>query len=220
MGDRQTIILSDFDGTLTSRDTLIEFLRYAKGTAALLAALLLFSPLLVLMKLHLYSNGRAKQRLFSYFFKDMALEDFDDVCRRFAKARQDLLRRGGKEMIADAAARGIPVFVVSASIDNWVLPFFDVCASFCGHHTGENTAADGFRLTVIGTQIEVCEGKLTGRFLTPNCYGGEKVTRVRAAVPELASNRPHYYIIAYGDSRGDKEMLDFADEGHYKPFRS
>jgi len=25
-------------------------------------------------------------------------------------------------------------------------------------------------------------------------------------------------VIAYGDSRGDREMLEFADEAHYKAF--
>ena len=31
--------------------------------------------------------------------------------------------------------------------------------------------------------------------------------------------RSQYEIEAFGDSRGDKEMLAFADKGHYKPFR-
>ena len=29
-----------------------------------------------------------------------------------------------------------------------------------------------------------------------------------------------YDLIAFGDSRGDKELLDFADKGFYKPFRN
>lgn len=33
------------------------------------------------------------------------------------------------------------------------------------------------------------------------------------------SDRSLYEIEAFGDSRGDKEMLVFADKGHYKPFR-
>jgi hydroxymethylpyrimidine pyrophosphatase-like HAD family hydrolase len=31
--------------------------------------------------------------------------------------------------------------------------------------------------------------------------------------------RSEYEIEAFGDSRGDKEMLAFADKGHFKPFR-
>ena len=93
--------------------------------------------------------------------------------------------------------------VVSASIDNWVAPFF--CHEENGHH-----------LSIVGTRIEVVDGKVTGRFLTANCYGPEKVRRVQAL---LSRARDHYHITAYGDSRGDKEMLQYADERHYKPFR-
>ena len=46
-------------------------------------------------------------------------------------------------------------------------------------------------------------------------YGQEKVERIRSLFPQ----RDTYQLIAYGDSRGDKEMLDYADEKHYRPFR-
>ena len=69
---------------------------------------------------------------------------------------------------------------------------------------------------MLGTQIEVIDGILTGRFISPNCYGIEKVRRIKQV---LVEPRSHYYIIAYGDSRGDKEMLDYADEEYFRPFR-
>ena len=52
----------DFDGTLTTSDTLLEFIKYAKGKGRFLMVFLMYSPLLVLMKLHLYPNWKAKQR--------------------------------------------------------------------------------------------------------------------------------------------------------------
>ena len=51
----------DFDGTLTTSDTLLEFIKYAKGRSRFLMVFLMYSPLLVLMKLHLYPNWKAKQ---------------------------------------------------------------------------------------------------------------------------------------------------------------
>ena len=57
-------------------------------------------------------------------------------------------------------------------------------------------------------EIEVIDGRLTGRFLTPNCYGQEKVRRILTLHPD----RSAYHLTAYGDSRGDREMLAFADE--------
>lgn len=61
----------DFDGTLTSHDSFLAFIRYACGAWAFWLGLLRYSPWLILMKLHLYSNGKAKQKVFSHFFKGM-----------------------------------------------------------------------------------------------------------------------------------------------------
>ncbi|MBQ6200004.1 MAG: haloacid dehalogenase-like hydrolase [Prevotella sp.] len=181
----------DFDGTLTTRDTLIAFIRYACGTPRFLLGFLLHAPLLVLMKLRLYSNGKAKQRLFSWFFRGMPIETFDALCQSFASTHRHLLRPETVRLLQQALSEGSEVLVVSASIDNWVQTFFPA-------------------VTVLGTQIEVIDGRLSGRFLTPNCYGQEKVRRILALHPD----RSAYRLTAYGDSRGDRELLAFADEAH------
>jgi HAD superfamily hydrolase (TIGR01490 family) len=194
------IVAFDFDGTLTTKDTLIEFIRYACGTRAFLFGFLRYVHLLMLMKLGLYPNYKAKQKVFAHFFEGMKIEEFDGLCQHFAKDNQHLLRPKGVEAIQQALAEGAEVLIVSASIDNWVKAFFN---------TKETS------LCVVGTQIEIKDGLLTGRFLTKNCYGQEKVNRILALYP----NRSEYHLTAYGDSRGDKELLAFADESHYKPFR-
>lgn len=197
---KEKILLFDFDGTLTRRDTLLEFIRYARGTDGLLIGLLLSLPSLVLMKLHLADNGQTKERLFARCFKDMDISYFNLLCQRFAyDKRKRLLRTDGMGALKKGLDEGARVMVVSASVDNWVAPFFK----------GERQPE------IVGTQIEVKDGRLTGRFLTPNCYGAEKVRRIKAL---LTMPRTHYYIKAYGDSRGDKEMLEYADEGLYKQF--
>ena len=185
----------DFDGTLTTRDTLLEFIRFACGTPRFLLGFLLYSPLLVLMKLRLYSNGKAKQRVFSHFFKGMAIAEFDALCQDFARTHRHLLRPDVVSRLEQALAEGAEVLIVSASIDNWVQPFFK------NHQPVP---------MVLGTQIEVIDGRLTGRFLTPNCYGQEKVRRILALYPD----RSEYHLTAYGDSRGDREMLALADDPH------
>ena len=190
------VVAFDFDGTLTTRDTLLAFIHYAKGTRAFLWGFLRHAHLLVLMKLGFYPNWKAKQRVFSYFFKGMTLDVFDALCQQFAADNRHLLRPEGIQSVQQAQADGAEVLIVSASIDNWVQPFFP-------------------SVKVVGTQIEVANGRLTGRFLTPNCYDEEKVRRILALYPD----RHEYHLTAYGDSRGDKELLAFADEAHYKPFR-
>ncbi len=212
--EKKKIYCFDFDGTLTTSDTLLEFIKYAKGRGRFLMVFLMYSPLLVLMKLHLYPNWKAKQRIFSHLFEGMRKEKFDALCRGFAEEHQHLLRPQGVTRVHEALAEGSEVFIVSASIDNWVRPFFQV------------RGLDA--IEVLGTQVEVVDGKLTGRFKTNNCYGKEKVRRITKALTKQSADtdcsthppfdRSQYDIEAFGDSRGDKEMLSFADKGHYKPF--
>ena len=222
----QNISAFDFDGTLTTRDTLLLFIRHACGWWALFGGLLLFSPLLVLMKLHLADNGRTKERLFRHYFRGMLERDFDALCQSFARSHTHILRTAGLRTVQQALDRGDRVVVLSASIDRWVeaclRPFLVSSSQF----------------QVLGTEIEVVDGRLTGRFATPNCYGPEKVRRLKEFLKEVSprgdvegatkvSPRGDVegalegtpFIIAYGDSRGDKELLAYADESHYKPFR-
>ena len=200
---KKKIYCFDFDGTLTTNDTLLEFIKYAKGRGRFLMVFLMYSPLLVLMKLHLYPNWKAKQQIFAHLFAGMRIEKFDALCRGFAEESQHLLRPKGITLVHEALVAGAQVFIVSASIDNWVRPFFDI----------RNLKG----VQVLGTQIEVEDGKLTGRFKSNNCYGKEKVHRIAEALKSF--ERSEYEIEAFGDSRGDKEMLAFADKGHFKPFR-
>jgi HAD superfamily phosphoserine phosphatase-like hydrolase len=90
------------------------------------------------------------------------------------------------------------VAVVSASAENWVKPW-------CDKHN----------LICIGTKLQVKDNQLTGKILGKNCHGPEKVCRIK----ENFNLSQFDEIIAYGDTAGDKEMLDMADLKHYKPFR-
>ncbi|MCF0197755.1 MAG: HAD-IB family phosphatase [Bacteroidaceae bacterium] len=199
MKNSKTVCAFDFDGTLTTKDTLLEFIRYAKGNLSFVVGFSLFTPLFILMKLNVMPNWKVKQWLFSWYFKGMRLDDFNDVCKRFALDKSSLLRPCGMQCVTKAIDTGAAVVIVSASIDNWVTPFFK-----------------GLPVAVCGTSVEVADGRLTGRFSSPNCYGEEKVRRLLALHPDRTS----YGLIAYGDSDGDKALLSFADEVYYKPFRS
>lgn len=188
----------DFDGTLTKGDSLLGMIRHRCGFLGLFGVLLLHAPLLLMMKVGLYPNWKVKQKVFRMCFGGMTLAAFDDLCRDYAETHMGMMKADGLRCIDDALQRGSKVVIISASIDNWVRPFFR-------HRDG---------IEIVGTKVEVVGGKLTGRFLTANCYGQEKVLRLLQLYPD----RDTYKLVAYGDSRGDKELLAFADEGYYKVF--
>lgn len=196
------IAVFDFDGTITRKDTLIEFIRFVKGSVALYCGLLLHLPCLILMKLHLYDNSTMKEKVFAWFFRGMAIQQFDELAKAFYQSNADkLIYSQAKGRIAAHKRKGDIVVILSASIENWVQPFAIALQ------------AD----VLLATQAQVIEGKLTGKFATKNCYGVEKVDRLKVWLDTNITELP--YIIAYGDSRGDKELLDFANEKHYKPFK-
>lgn len=202
---KQKLYCFDFDGTLTSSDTMIELIRYAKGTRRLFGGLMANIWFLVMMKLHLYPNWRCKERILSYFFGGMNIADFNKLCISFANSRHPLVRPQAIAEVNDIMANGGKALVVSASAENWVRPLLE--KAFC---TIPNLSA---------TQLEVADGKITGRIIGKNCYGEEKVNRIEEYLKANNIRRQDYYIYAYGDSAGDKQMMEYADESFYKPFR-
>lgn len=205
--EKKKIYVFDFDGTLTTADTLLEFIRFAAGRRRMLWGFALHAPWLVLMKLGLYPNYKAKQRVFAHFFGGMEAGRFRALCEQFARQGRHLLRPAALRFVDKVRPGADGMAIVSASIDDWVEPFARL---YMGRQR------DGAPIAVLGTKVEVgADGRLTGRFATANCYGPEKVRRIAAVWPR----RDDCFITAFGDSRGDKEMLSYADEGYYKPFR-
>ena len=191
---KRCIAVFDLDGTLTTKDTLLEFIKFACGVPRLYWGFLLFCPILILMKLHLFPNWKAKQLFFSHFFKGWEYNDFKAKGQLFANEIEKMENRKMLEKLNDHLNHSDVVYVISASIFEWVQPWCEKIGVS----------------RVLATQIEVdANGIISGRFATKNCYGKEKVRRLLEVEPERRS----YILYAYGDSRGDKEMIAFSDYG-------
>jgi phosphatidylglycerophosphatase C len=193
------LALFDFDGTITTDDSLIRFIRFVVGDVKMLWGVLLLSPMLIAYKLKLIPNYKAKQMTLSYFFKGIAEHQFQKVTEEYSLKHIDtMLRPKAMERIAWHKEQEHTVVVVSASIECWLKPWCD---------------RNG--LDLIATKIEIKNGLVTGKLLTKNCYGIEKANKVK----EVYILDDYDYIYAYGDSRGDRELLELASESFYKPFR-
>ena len=192
--DKRVVAVFDFDGTITTCDTFIAFIRYVFGARRLWLGFLLHSVFLVGYLLRLYPNYKLKQRIFSHFFRGMEQARFRDLGTQFQTVIDAHVRPSVSQELQKHISQQHQVYVVSASIFEWVAPW---C---CQHGVSQ----------VIATEAETdAHGRLTGRFSSRNCYGLEKVNRLLRVEP----HRETYRLIAYGDSRGDREMLAFADEG-------
>jgi phosphatidylglycerophosphatase C len=189
----------DFDGTITKDDSLIKFIRFVVGDIKTIWGMLLLSPMLITYKLKFIPNYNAKQRMLSYFFKGMSEQQFIKVAEEYSLKHIDtILRPKAMKKIVWHKKQGHTVVIVSASIEYWLKPW-----------------CDKNNLGMIATKIEIKDGIVTGKFLGNNCHGIEKVNRIK----KVYILKDYVYIYAYGDTRGDRELLELADESFYKPFR-
>ncbi len=199
MSAEEKIAFFDFDGTITTKDTLLEIIKFQKGTAAFYFGFALHSPWLIAYKAGLLRNDLAKQKILRYFFRGMPLTAFQQRCDEFAGKRlPHLLRPGALEEIETLKASGFKLVLVSASAGNWIRRW-----------------AEPLGFEMVSTILEIKDGKLTGNIEGENCHGQEKVRRIRERW-NLDSFRE---ILAFGDSEGDKPMLALATRSFYKPFR-
>ncbi len=192
------IAFFDFDGTITKEDSTIKFIRYLVGDTKFVIGLLVLFPLMILYKVKIISNNTIKQIIISYYFKGKNFEDFKIKAEYFSLYElNSLIRKKALEKISWHKKNGHIVVIVSASIDLWLRPWCQ-----------END------IDLISTVLEINNKIITGKTHKKNCYGPEKVKRIL----EQYNLADYSYIYAYGNSRGDYEMLDIAHESHYKPF--
>ncbi|WP_193988460.1 HAD family hydrolase [Lelliottia steviae] len=192
------IAFFDFDGTITTDDSLIKFIRFAVGDFKMMLGMFLLSPMLVAFKLKIIPNYIAKQKMLAYFFKGMKESTFKQLAHEYSLNHIDsMLREKAMAKIAWHKEQGHRVVIVSASIESWLAPW-------CAKHDIE----------LLGTQLEFKSGFVTGELATKNCFGPEKVSRIKTAY--TLSEFEHIY--AYGDSSGDTELLELADTSGYRIF--
>ncbi len=193
------LALFDFDGTITTKDSLVEFIQYATGKPTYYAGLLKLSPMLTAYIFKLIPNHIAKEKLIGHFFKGWNTKQFQKLASQYSLEQIDRITRPKAiEKIRWHQEQGHKVVMVSASMECWL-------RAWC----------DKYNIRLISTQLEMRDNKLTGKFATKNCYGIEKANRVQ----ESYNLSDYEYIYAYGDSHGDRELLELADESFYKPFR-
>jgi phosphatidylglycerophosphatase C len=196
--DGRPLAAFDFDGTLTVRDSFVAFLIWRTRKAKLALALIRLAPAFATY-LVARDRGRLKAATIRILLGHMPRSALQAEARAFAIANADrLLRPDARAAWARHRAEGLRLVIVTASPEDIVEPF------------ARGLGADG----LIGTRLEVdSQGRLTGDLDGANCRGPEKVRRLHQVFgPDMPLAE------AYGDTRGDREMLAAAASGHMKLF--
>ena len=197
---QKTIAFFDFDGTITTKDTMLELIKFAKGKRAYYLGMIKLSPYLIALKAGLVTATFAKEKMLAYFFGKTPENLFNQICSRFSEtALPKLIRPKAIDKIKEHLDKKQEVVVVSASAENWI-------SRWCIQN----------KISYLATQFEISDGKITGNLSGINCNGEEKVNRIRTKY-----NLSDYSTIyCYGDTKGDKPMLQLATFAYYKPFRN
>ena len=182
-----SIAFFDFDGTLTTRDSFLAFVRFARGRAAYWRGLVRLGFRIGRFYLGRYPNDQLKADFFSYFFggmpeaellrlgEDFAARELPRLCRPALVARLGWHR-----------AQGHAVVVLTASSPIWL-------AGWCRAQ----------QVQLVGTAFEVQHGRYTGRLAGPNCHGERKLQ----LVAELLAGRAYTETYGYGNLPDDAPFL-------------
>ncbi len=195
---KTSLALFDFDGTITTRDTFMEIIKYQKGSFGFYGGMFLLSPILILYKLKVIENWKAKEMVLTFFFKGMAYADFQKRCDEFiVTALPSLIRPEALQKVRYHLTQHHRVVVVSASPYNWI-------EGWCKEMGVE----------VIASRLQIEDNIVTGKLDSKNCFGQEKVNRIK----NYLSLEDYQEVYAYGDSSGDKPMLAIAHHAYFRRF--
>ena len=186
-----TVAAFDVDNTLTVRDCVVPFMRSAAGTGRLMKVML-SNIGDTIQNVRRRDRDALKAKFVAGIFSGKSASVVEELGVQFASKVADRWLR------SDVAARmrwhqeqGHVVILVSASLGAYL------------HPLGDLLEVDA----VLCTEMEQIDGVLTGRLVGKNCRGEEKVSRVQKWREEAGIDVQDL-VYAYGDSSGDKQLLD------------
>ena len=184
------IAFFDFDGTITSGDSFLPFIRSAAPRHRVFAGALCLSPMIAGYHLGWVPAPRIRASIARFAFRGRALSELTALGERYAtRVLPQRVRAVANERIAWHQAQGDEVVVVSASLDCYLAPW---------------CRARGLQL--VCTELETRVGVCTGRYRQGDCSGPEKARRILARW----DLRRYAQVFAYGDTSEDSAMLGLA----------
>ena len=194
---RPVLAVFDFDGTLTTADSLGAFLHRQLGTAGWAMALLRQSPTLLGYVLKRVPNHQAKASLLQRTLQGASQASLDLAAERLV---QEWLPRHLDAWALDELQghqqAGHTCVLLSASLDVYL-----------------SAVAKALEIPhLICTGLDIRAGQCTGQMSTPNCHGDEKWRRLQAWFAQQGRPRESWELHAYGDTRGDLAVLREADQ--------
>jgi HAD superfamily hydrolase (TIGR01490 family) len=194
------IAVFDVDGTLLRGDCLWMAARRSRAPWGLLSAGLALIPSLWAWRRRRISTGALKETTLALFHvcDRVNREEAAGHGQWLLPSLLSHLRPEALERLRWHQQRGDRVLLCSASPRMLLQPL-----------------ADWLGVELLATELRTRDGRWQPRLAGPNCKGPEKVRRLEAHLGGLGD----HLLEAYGDSRGDRELLLAASLPHFRSFR-
>lgn len=197
---RPIVAAFDFDGTITTKDTFLPFLYSAFGRRRVLAAVIELTGDALGVVLGVSNRDRFKEFLVAKLLTGESVRRLRQVGEDHAQRIESWVRPAALERIQWHRAQGHRLVMVSASLDLYLESIV------------QRLGFDDLVCTRASFDGEFFDGQL----IEGNCRRAEKVRRLVALIGSLE----RVELFAYGDSVGDKEMLDAAEHAFFRPFEN
>jgi HAD superfamily hydrolase (TIGR01490 family) len=192
------LFLFDFDGTITNRDSFLWFILYTQPKWRILYGSIKLSYKFLLYIIGKISNENLKEEVLAFFLKGKTRKEIAQMGIYAAELFDNkIIRKSAKEYIKNCMLLDARMIIVSASVEDWIMPL-----------------AKKYNMECIATRLNYQNNIFTGKLSGKNCYGEEKVARIRKFIHDIDS----YEIYSFGDTIADKQMLNIAQYKFYKYF--
>ena len=190
------VVFFDFDKTLTKVDTLLLFAFFVSIQTKKVYKIIFVFYVFVLFRIKIIKNLSFKQIFAKILFFKMSSNLLLYYSDQFFKKYLNILKLDESlKILQKNVAMGNKVYIVSSNFDIFLTPLTD------------RWKVNG----IIATELEVIDNIVTGNLKGLPCDGVEKLRRVLEKIDIDSVKRAD----AYGDSKGDYDLLNFVKNGYW-----
>jgi len=191
------LYLIDLDGTISRKDSMFKFFSFIHKRSFLVLNFLKSLPYFFLYFLNLINAGSAKSQILRIFFNKFSEAELKILAEDFATYFMKDIKKSAINYLEKVSSEAdSEVYLVTASLDIWAQPI-----------------SKALNIKLIATKSAFRNHKFYG-IDGENCNGSEKIRRIK----EILNLQDFDTIYAFGNSKGDKEMLGIADHQFFKFF--
>ena len=197
---KKAIAIFDFDGTISNRDSLKEYLRFCEGSwNFFLKYYIQFSFDLIKCLFNKNLFLELKTNRIKHFFSDKNVDSLLLKADKYYKYNfSNILRPSAIKRLEWHRSMNHEIVILSASLDI-------ILEKWCNEND--------FHL--ITNKLQIKENKFTGNLIEIDCNGEQKVVKLL----EKFNLNEYDETYGYGDTKGDLDFLELVDKKYYQYFK-